>query len=118
MESQGQKITTSNPGSAPKKLSVIVPEQATEQEQESASEPDLKEVLEAAATINVLNPAGENGKDHGGSTLGATLTAEVMVEDQPVTALLDTESPVTILSLNLICQHSDFSSSKNHLTQN
>ena len=35
---------------------MIVPEQATEEEQESATDPDLEEVLEeAAATINVLN---------------------------------------------------------------
>ena len=63
----------------------------------------LREVLEeAAATINVLNPTEKNNKDHGGPTLGPTFTAEVMVEDQPVTTLLDTGSPVTILSLSLI----------------
>ena len=66
-------------------------------------EPEPKEVLEKAAiTINVLNPMKRNRKDHNGSTQGPTLTAELLVEGQPVTVLLDTGSPMTVLSLNLI----------------
>ena len=59
---------------------MIVPEQATEEEQENAKEPELEEVLEKAATIiNVLNPMAGNNKDDGGSTQGSTLTVKVLV---------------------------------------
>ena len=84
---------------------MIVPEHATEEEQERTTEPDqdLEEVLEeAATTISVLNPTGGSGKDHGGSTAGPALTVKVLVEGQPVTTPLDTGLPVTILSLNLL----------------
>ena len=55
MESQGRKSNCQ--AGAPKKLSVIVPEQATEEEQENAIETELEEVLEKAATItSALNP--------------------------------------------------------------
>ena len=101
VESQGRKSNCQ--AGAPKKLSVIVPEQATEEEQENAIETELEEVLEKAATItNALNPMEGNSKDHSGSIQGHTPTAEVLVEGQPVTTLLGTGSPMTVLSLNLI----------------
>ena len=81
MESQGRK--SSSHASAPKKLSVIVPEQATEEDQENAMETELEEVLEkAATTINVLNPMGGNSKDHSGSTQGPTLTGRRSASDR------------------------------------
>ena len=78
MESQGRK--TNSQANAAKKLSVIVLEQATEEEQKNAMERELEEVLEkAATTINVLNPMEVNSEDHSASTW-PTLTAIVLVE--------------------------------------
>ena len=80
MESQGRK--SNRHPSAPKKLSVIVLEQGTKEEQENAMETELEEVLEkAATTINVLNPMGGNSKDHSGSTQGPTLTGRNSASD-------------------------------------
>ena len=72
--------------------------------QDNTAEPEIEEILEeAAATVKVLSPAAEPDSDnHDGSILGLTLIAKVQVEDETVEALLDTGSPVTILSLNFI----------------
>ena len=69
--------------------------------QREAVELELEVVLEeAAATVNILRPIKEGETDHGGSiNVGLTLTTEALVEGQPGTSLLDTRSPVTILSL-------------------
>lgn len=40
-------------------------------------------------------------EDGGSAKLGPTLTAEIHIEVCPVTALLDTGYPATIVSLNL-----------------
>ena len=58
---------------------------------------------EVGATLGVLSPTEANGKDHNGSaSIGPTVTAEVLVEGQTVTALLDTGLPGIILSLKFI----------------
>lgn len=44
------------------------------------------------------------GKDRDGSSLGPTPTVEVLFEGVPTRALLDTGSPVTIVSLNFVLQ--------------
>ena len=53
--------------------------------------------------INVLSPA--KGKKNNNITLGPTLSSEVTVDGKTVKALLDTGSPVTILSLDLLFNH-------------
>ena len=67
------------------------------QRQEIALEGVLDQVT---ATMHGLAPTC--GKQ--GSQLGPTLTTEVQVEGVPVQALLDTGSPATIISLDLIVQ--------------
>ena len=55
---------------------------------------------EAVATMRVLKSA--KGED--GTSLGPTLTADVEFEGSPVQALLDTGSPVTIVSMKFLLQ--------------
>ena len=63
-------------------------------------EPELEESLSlVAATMHVLT-----GKDRDGSSVGPTPTVEVLFEGVPTHALLDTGSPVTIVSLNFVLQ--------------
>ena len=63
-------------------------------------EAELEESLsQVAATMHVLT-----GKDRDGSSLGPTPTVEVLFEGVPTRALLDTGSPVTIVSLNFVLQ--------------
>ena len=53
-----------------------------------------------------MSPTEKGKKDFGGSIkVGPTLVGETLVEGQPVTALLDSGSPVTILSLNSMWVH-------------
>ena len=63
---------------------------------------EIEESLKEATStmINVLNP--DKGSRNNTITLGFTLTTEVSVEGRTIKALLDSGSPVTILSLNLI----------------
>jgi len=64
----------------------------------------LKEKQDKVAELCcVLSPASDNNNDT--ITLGFTLTSEILVEGTTVKALLNTASPVTILSLNFIVNH-------------
>ena len=69
---------------------------------------EMQESLtKAAVTTHVLqkdnteHPSGVNGDS---PSLGCTLTAEVCVEGQPTKALLDTGSPVSIISIEFLLQ--------------
>ena len=69
---------------------------------------EMRESLtKAAVTTNVLqkdnteHSLGENGDS---PSLGPTLTAEVYVEGRPTKALLDTGSPVSIISIEFLLQ--------------
>ena len=83
---------------------VIVLEQTSTNKRGNMAEPEIEEILEeSVATVKILSSAEEPDSDNcDGSILGPTLIAKVQVEDETVDALLDTESPVTILSLNFI----------------
>ena len=75
-------------------------EKASQLRQE-LQEAELEESLaEAMTTMRVLT-AGEEQRD---TELGPTLTTTVLVEGVPVTALLDTGSPVTIVSMKFLLQ--------------
>ena len=62
----------------------------------------MEEPLKEAETtmIHVVSPGEKN--ENNTITLGPTLTTEISVEGRTVRALLDSGSPVTILSLNLL----------------
>ena len=61
---------------------------------------ELEESLsQVVATMHVLT-----GKDRDGSSLGPTPTVEVLFEGFPTRALLDTGSPVTVVSLSFVLQ--------------
>ena len=69
--------------------------------QRALQEAEVDESLpEAVATMRVLKSA--NGED--GTSLRPTLSAEVEFEGSPVKALLDTGSPVTIVSMKFLLQ--------------
>ena len=69
---------------------------------------EMREILTKAAVTthvfqkdNTEHPLGENGDS---PSLGPTLTAEVCVEGRLTKALLDTGSPVTIISIEFLLQ--------------
>jgi len=68
---------------------------------ESCEKSEVELVLEKLLPqISVLSPK-KGKKGCGGSiNVGPSLAGQILVEGQPVTALLDSGSPVTILSLN------------------
>lgn len=68
---------------------------------EELQQAEVEESLaEAVATLCTLTP----GKGPSGATLGPTLSATVSFEGVPVSALLDSGSPVTIVSLSFLLQ--------------
>ena len=89
-------------------MAAVVREQDLQVEQDGSEqqkystqrqEHELESTLDrVAATMHGLSSSNEVQD----SRLGPTLTAEVQVEGVPVQALLDTGSPATIISLDLI----------------
>ena len=65
--------------------------------QEAEVDESLSDVV---ATMRVLKSV--NGEE--GNSLGPTLSAHVEFEESPVKALLDTGSPVTIVSMRFLLQ--------------
>jgi hypothetical protein len=57
-------------------------------------------VSDVRATLHSLKP----GQDPGGVKLGPTLQVQIRLEGESTTALLDTGSPVTIVSLEYLLQ--------------
>lgn len=107
-ESQGRNNNDkSSRNSEPKKVATIVSENQKTQNKGQERIAELRQALkqaeideslkEASTMIHVLSPTGGNDND-----VGPTLTSEVVVEGKAVKALLDTGSPVTILSVDLI----------------
>ena len=114
VESRGRNNSNQGPrNSEAKKVATIVPENSKTQTEgqekivelrEALKQAEIEESLKDASTmINVLSPAKGNKNDN--ITLGPTLTSEVAIEGKTVKALLDTGSPVTILSLDHLFNH-------------
>ena len=60
---------------------------------------ELEEALASkTATSHVLKPEGEAN----GPILGPAISVEVLLEGHPVMALVDTGSPITIVSINCL----------------
>ena len=98
-------------GNETKKMATIVPERMLKEKQDKVAElhqalkqAEIEETLdEAGTTMYVLSP--DEGNEKVAVTLGPTLTSEVLVDRKETKALLDTLSPVNILSLNFIVNH-------------
>ena len=114
VESRGRNNSNQGPrNSEAKKVATIVPENSKTQTERQEKIAELREALkqaeieeslkDASTMINVLSPAKGNENDN--ITLGPTLTSEVTIEGKTVKALLDTGSPVTIMSLDFLFNH-------------
>ena len=111
IESRGRN-TGAGDRDTPKKVATIVVSDDTRKETElmrkqetvaelrrALQEAEVEESLsEVVATMRVL----KTGESKNEATLGPTLATEVLFEGTPVRALLDTGSPVTIVSLSFL----------------
>ena len=110
-ESHGRSNHNKSPrDTGSKKVATIVSENSKAQNEgkeritelcEALRKAEIDESLKQSSTmINVLSSIEGNKNE-----VGPTLTAEVEVEGKTVKALLDTGSPVTILSVDLLFNH-------------
>ena len=80
-------------------LSRIVKHSDENTDEETCTTPENSDVEVVSATMHALVSQTKSGDQ---PILGPTITAEVVVEGVPVNALLDTGSPVSIVSLEFI----------------
>ena len=65
---------------------------------------ELEESLQSASvtTHGLSQGPSLDGSNKGGVQFGPTITAEILIEEHPVQALLDTGSPISVVSVEFL----------------